>query len=115
MKTRTRITRTVLDHEDRQFTLTFCVDGLHIREKFGREERIISLKELVFGPSKASKANPNCPPGSLAEAIDVAACDLHLMADGLSQKKQFTRAELSEIRHSVSVAQKIVKSLETLA
>lgn len=118
MRTRRRITKAVFQNNEHQFTLTFQPDGLHIREKFARDERVLSFAELVgLAPTKKSsgKANAAYPAGSAAETVDVAACDLNLLADAIHQKKQHSPDGLKQIRESVLKALKIVRSLEALA
>lgn len=117
MRTRRHITKAVLHHDNRQFTITFNLDGIHIREKFAREERIISLVELVGGKLAAgpSRPNPAYANGSPSEALDMAACDLVLIADSLHAKETLDRITLSTVKESASHAMKIIRSLEVLA
>lgn len=119
MRTRQKITNTTVEHEGRQYSIIFKPDGLHIRERFAREERIITLLELVSGPPASvkspTKANPDYALGSNAEDCDIAACDLNLLAQELHQKKQPAKDALADVHLSVLRAMKIVRSLEVLA
>lgn len=115
-RTRHRITKAVCHHDNRDYTVTFQVDGVHVREKYAKTERLISLQELVSSkPLLAQAANRDLVNGSPSEHLDVAACDLAVLASELQQNKQTDLSAIWDVKRSLLKALSIVRSLETLA
>ncbi len=111
-----RITNQTVEHNGEQFTITFKPDGLHIKKKFARGERVISILALITDQMTApTKANRHLITGSPAETCHVASCDLNILSSMLHKKAAMDKKTIGEIRASVSMALKIVRSLELLA
>lgn len=113
MSERKRITTAIVEHDGKTFTVTFQPDGIHVREKFQRGERIIPNSELVSGNNLPKRANQRLKDGSIAESLDVAACDLHHLAE-LVAANLARKESVSEVKESLSKAAKIVRSLEVV-
>ena len=112
MSARQRITTTEAVIDGTRHTITLKVDGLHIRERFARQERVISFAEIVASKvAKPTRANAALATGSPAEALDIAACDLATLA---MNWQQIDKASIVTVRESLSKAVKIVRSLEVV-
>ncbi len=115
MRTRRRITTTVFEHDGHRFTITMTPDGLHVREKYQRGDRVISFQELVTGSQTAKSANRKLKDNSPSEVLDVTACDLCILSEAMNSKEKVDKRMLSEIVKSLLRSLKIVRSLEALA
>jgi hypothetical protein len=110
MKTRHRISRAEITYEKTPYVITFQPDGLHIKQKFTHQpERIIPLKSLI-----ADRDPSEFKAGSPAERIDVAGCDLSILA-GAVHAKQHDLAMLHEVKASTLAALKVIRGLEVIA
>lgn len=106
---RRKITQAEVLHHGRPVTLTLMPDGLHIREKFARDERVIPLVELV--KASVTRAERCYKPDSVAERLQVTACDLAELS-WMIRNKSFERTVLPSIVKSIRQAQQILKALE---
>lgn len=115
MRTRHRITQTLLRLDNKEFKITFQPDGLHIREKFAREEKLITLESLISKSPTGAIAHTDYHQGSTSHTLDLAICDLRLIADWLHEKQAIDKEAIASVKLSVLNALKIVRSLETLS
>jgi hypothetical protein len=115
-RTRQRITKALHQVGGREFTIVFKPDGIHVRERYQRGEKVITLDQLCSGEAvaKPTKANQNLKNGSLAEELDVAACDLCELAK-MVEAKTCQRDAVSSVRKSLARATVIVRSLEIVS
>lgn len=115
MRTRHRITRAVCQHENKRFTITFQPDGVHIRQHCARQERIIPILDLLSSVPHHHSTAPNGHLQSVpAQLLDVAACDLAVLADQLQNKVALDQMAIAEVKLSVTSALKLVKAMEIL-
>ncbi len=121
---RHRITTAVYKDGDREVTVTFQPDGIHLHERYGRkdQDRIITLKQLVCGNGNEPMAkqvdpravDPRYAKGSLSETLELSACDLCVLADKV-HSNDYNKKALGEVKASSLAALKIIRGLEIIA